>query len=147
MRRAALIAVVVALAVTADGASGARLPGLQTPSRNISCFFIPDWPTEHGVLLCSIRVALYRDRLQTSCLDGPGLAWRGFALPWSGKAEVFCAGGIMRDPVDQLIFSVVGYGKTWRFAPYACTLQTSGLTCVNASGHGLFLSRQSWSVW
>jgi hypothetical protein len=147
MRRAAVVAVVVAIALSAGGASGARLPGVKTPSRNISCFFIPDWPTEHGVLLCSIRVALYRDGLQTSCADGPGLDWWGFTLPWSGKAQVFCAGGMTHDPLDTLTFSVVRYGKTWHFAPFTCTLQTIGLTCTNTSGHGVFLSRRSWSVW
>jgi len=142
-----LVALVAALAVGAVAANGARLPGVKTPSHNINCFFIPGWPTEHGVLLCNIRVALYVDRLQTNCLDGPGLDWRGFALPWSGRAQVFCAGGIMHDPFDKLMFSVVGYGKTWRFAPFTCTLRPTGLTCVNTSGHGLFLSRQSWRVW
>lgn len=147
MRQLAILAAVTVLAVGAAAASAARLPGVKTPSHNISCSFIPDWPTEHGILLCNIRVAHYLDRLQTNCIDGPGLDWRGFALPWRGKAEVFCAGGIMHDPVDKLTFSVVGYGKTWHFAPFTCTLRTIGLTCVNASGHGLFVSRQSWSVW
>jgi hypothetical protein len=147
VRQLALLSAFAVLAVGAAAASAARLPGLETPSHNISCFFIPDWPTEDGVLLCTIRVALYVDRLQTSCIDGPGLDWRGFALPRRGKAEVFCAGGLMHDPVDKLMFSLVGYGKTWQFAPFSCTLRTTGLTCVNASGHGLFLSRQSWSVW
>jgi hypothetical protein len=142
-----LLSAVAALAVGAAAASAERLPGLTTPSRNISCFFIPDWPTENGVLLCNIRVALYHDRLQTSCLDGPGLAWRGFALPWSGPAQVFCAGGVMHDPLDKPVFSNVGYGETWHFAPFTCTLRTTGLTCLNASGHGLFVSRGSWSVW
>jgi hypothetical protein len=147
VRQLALLAAVAVLAVGAAAAGAARLPGVKTPSHNISCFFIPGWPTEHGILLCKIRVAHYLDRLQTNCIDGPGLDWRGFALPWRGKAEVFCAGGVMHDPVDKLAFSVVGYGKTWHFAPFTCTLRTIGLTCLNASGHGLFVSRQSWSVW
>src|SRR5262249_53975115 len=147
VRHVALLAVLAALTVGPSGASGAHLPGVKTPSRNITCFFIPGWPTDHGVLLCRIKVARYLDRLETSCIDGPGLDWRGFALPWSGKAQVFCAGGIMHDPFDKLMFSVVGYGKTWHSAPFTCTLQNSGLTCVNASGHGLFMSRRSWRVW
>jgi hypothetical protein len=147
VRHVALLTALAVLTVGATAARSARLPAVKTPSHNISCFFIPDWPTEHGVLLCNIKVARYLDRLQTDCIDGPGLDWRGFALPWSGKAQVFCAGGIMHDPRDKLVFSVVGYGKTWHSAPFSCSLRTTGLTCLNASGHGLFISRRSWNVW
>jgi Family of unknown function (DUF6636) len=36
---------------------------------------------------------------------------------------------------------VLGFGKTWRRAPYRCTSRAAGVTCTNRSGHGWFLGR------
>jgi hypothetical protein len=147
VRLAALVAAIGVLAVSATAAGGARLPGVKTPSRNISCFFVPIRPSAHGNLLCNIKTAVYLNRLQANCMAGPGLDWHGFTLPWNGKAQVVCAGGVMYDPRDTPTFVVLGYAKTWRHAPFTCTSRTTGLTCVNDRRHGLFLSRSSWRAW
>jgi hypothetical protein len=147
VRNIALLVVLTALALGAAAASGARIPGVKTPSRNISCLFVPVRPTAHGNLLCNIKSAVYLVRLQANCMAGPGLDWHGFTLSWNGKAQVVCAGGIMYDPRDTPTYAVLAYGKTWHHAPFTCTSRLTGLTCVNASGHGLFLSRRSWRAW
>jgi hypothetical protein len=62
-------------------------------------------------------------------------------------ARVYCAGGLMHDPMDTLTLVVLGYGQTWHNRRFACTLQPAGLTCTTTRGHGLFISRRSWRVW
>src|SRR5436309_4174760 len=100
MRRLVIVALV--LAVGAGASAAARLPGVKTPSRNISCFFVPIRPTTHANLLCNIKQSNYAKALQDHCISPPiGLDWHGFQLPDAKKAQVVCAGGIMYDPRDR----------------------------------------------
>lgn len=145
MRGAALLAVLLLAGATAAGA--ARLPGVKTPSRNISCFFVPDRPTSRGNLLCDIGRASYLGDVQRRCMARSGLDWHGFTVPWSGRAQLLCAGGIMYDPRDTPTFAVLAYGRSWRYRGFVCTSRTTGLTCVNGGGHGVFISRAAWRVW
>jgi hypothetical protein len=41
---------------------------------------------------------------------------------------------------------VLGYGQTWSGGGLRCTSALTGLTCRNKSGHGFFLSRESWRM-
>lgn len=143
-----VLAIVLVLAVCAGAAAAARLPGVKTPSKNISCFYVPMRPTTHGNLVCNIQHAVYTRALQARCIAPPsGLDWHGFTLSESKKAEVLCAGGIMYDGRDTPTFVTLAYGTTWRHAGFTCTSRRTGLTCTNRSGHGLFLSRESWRAW
>jgi hypothetical protein len=143
-----LFAVVVALALFAGAATAARLPGVKTPSKNISCFYVPQRPTTHGNLLCNIKQAVYTKALQARCIAPPtGLDWHGFTLPDTKRGEVLCTGGIMYDARDTPTFVTLAYGKTWRHRGFTCTSRFTGLTCTNAAGHGLFISRASWRAW
>jgi hypothetical protein len=146
MRTAAIAVAVLGLAFGA-AATGARLPGVKTPSRNISCFYVPVRPTARGNLLCDIKQASYLRRVQDVCQARAGLDWHGFALPSNGKATVVCAGGIMYDPRDTPTFVVLAYGRTWRYREFTCSSRVTGLTCTTAGGHGLFLSRDSYRLW
>jgi hypothetical protein len=143
-----LIVVSLVLALSAGVAAAARLPGVKTPSQNISCFYVPQRPTSHGNLLCNIKQAVYTKALQSRCIAPPtGLDWHGFTLSDTKLGEVLCAGGIMYDGRDTPTFVTLAYGKTWRYRGFTCTSRVTGLTCTNARGHGLFLSRQSWRAW
>jgi hypothetical protein len=136
------------LAVFSGAAAAARLPGVKTPSKNISCFYVPERPTAHGNLLCTIEHAAYTKALQAKCVAPPtGLDWHGFTLSDTKRGEVLCAGGIMYDGKDTPTFVSLAYGKSWRHGGFTCTSRVAGLTCTNASGHGLFLSRASWRTW
>ena len=42
---------------------------------------------------------------------------------------------------------VLGYGRTWSWGPFRCTMRTSGITCRNNGGHGFMLSQQRASRW
>src|SRR5947199_3726475 len=111
MRRLVIVALV--LAVGAGASAAARLPGVKTPSRNISCFFVPVRPTKHGNLLCNIKQSDYGRALQAHCISPPtGLDWHGFELSETKKGEIVCAGGIMYDPRDTPTYVTLAYGRT-----------------------------------
>jgi hypothetical protein len=135
----------LAFTVAADAM---RLPGVKTPTRNISCFYVPIKPTTHGTLLCDIRRASYLGRLQNKCIASSGLDWHGFSLPWNNRGRIVCSGGVLYDiGRDTPTYTVLAYGKKWRYRSFTCVSRTSGLTCSNGLGHGLFLSRESWRAW
>ena len=105
-------------------------PGIRTPTGNISCF------VSHRVLHCEIRSADYRIRC-------PDLDWHGWELTAEGRVQITCSGGILYD--SPPVYRTLAYGRTWRVAAFVCTSQRVGLTCRNAAGHTLFVSRQRWS--
>jgi hypothetical protein len=140
-------AVIALLTLTAcSAAAAAVLPGVRTPSKNISCFYVPIKPTARGNLLCDIKQAGYVKRLQQKCSSPPiGLDWHGFTLPQSRQAHVTCTGGVLYDiGRDTPRLVSLAYGRTWHYRGFTCTSRLTGLTCTNRAGHGLFLSRISY---
>jgi len=133
--------------VVAAAARAVPLPGVKTPSRNISCFWVPERPSPRGHLLCDIRHAAYTGTLQQKCMSPPTqLDWHGFELPARKVGQIVCAGGLMYDARDKPAYVVLGYGKVWRHRGFTCASRVTGLTCTNRAGHGLFLSRGSYRV-
>jgi len=101
-------------------------------------------------LLCAIARASYSTTLQNRCMrpDGSGVDWHGFELGAAKRGTVLCTGGILYNPgTQQPRFVTLPYGKTWRHGAFACVSRTTGVTCGNARGHGVFISRESWRVW
>jgi len=144
-----LVALLVLAAAPAAGAAITPLPGFHSPSGNIRCVSIPGVGAP-ATLRCEIRQSTYQKALQDRCMrpDGSGVDWHGFELAASRKGAVTCSGGILYNPGTQrLTYANLPYGKTWREAPFRCLSQLAGVTCRNAAGHGLFVSRQSWRVW
>ena len=135
-----MVALLAALAVIHP------LPALKTPSGNISCFVTPGPP---AALHCSLKQADYAHVMQTvKCGPPIGLDWAGFTLPARAKAAVTCSGGILYSPEKQRPrYVVVPYGTTWHAGPFDCRSQISGLGCSNHTGHGLFISRETWRLW
>ena len=145
-RTFAAIALVGALAGSA--AHAAPLPGVKTPTRNISCFYVPIKPTTRGNLLCDIKASSYSRAEQRSCQARTGLDWHGFELSNRGKARSVCTGGVLYDiGRDIPTFVVLAYGRTWRSHGFTCVSRVTGLTCTNGHGHGLFLARESYRLW
>ncbi len=123
--------------VFAGLASAAPLPGVRTPSHNITCAVTP------AALHCDIVQAAYRTRLQSRCSAPPtGLDWHGFELTPTRKGAVTCSGGVL--VMGPVTYATLAYGRTWRHGPYTCKSRLTGLTCTNRAGHGLFLSRASY---
>ena len=149
MRRALATALLVAVAAGgAVAARGALLPGVETPSRNIGCFYVPIRPGTHANLLCRIAKAGYANATQAHCIAQPiGLDWHGFSLPDRGKAQIVCAGGLMYDARDRPAYVVLAYGRSWHYRAFTCVSRRVGLTCTTRAGHGLFLSRASYRLW
>jgi len=147
MRYAIVITLGAALlAVSAPLA--AKLPGVKTPTRNISCFYVPIKPTARGNLLCDIKRSSYSRAEQNGCQARTGLDWHGFSLSQRGKATPVCTGGVLYDiGRDTPTFVVLAYGHSWRSHGFTCTSRVTGLTCTNGHGHGLFLSRESNRLW
>jgi hypothetical protein len=143
----ALIAAVVVLAC-AGTALAAPLPGVRTPTGNIRCFYVPIKPTTHGTLLCDLKHADYARIAQAKCGARAGLDWHGFELPWNRRGDLVCTGGILYDVGrDHPSVHLLPYGTTWRYRGFTCTSRRTALTCVNARGHGLIISRQEWRAW
>jgi hypothetical protein len=142
------IALLAAFAVVVPAALAAPLPGVKTPSRNISCFVVPIKPTTRSNLLCDIQRASYLRGVQETCMARASLDWHGFSLSQAGPASLVCSGGILSDSGrDTPAYTVLGYGRTWRSHGFMCRSRATGLTCTNGHGHGLFLSRRSYRVW
>ena len=147
VKRNAMLMVLATLVVVSV-AHAAPLPGVKSPTRNISCFYVPIKPTTRGTLLCNITTSLYARAEQEGCQARSGLDWHGFQLSQRGKAQPVCTGGVLYDiGRDTPTFTVLGYGHTWRSHGFTCTSRVTGLTCTNGHGHGLFLSRASFRLW
>ena len=147
MKRA-LVLLALVTAVVAAAVHAAPLPGVKTPTRNISCFYVPIEPTSRGNVLCTIKTALYSRAQQNGCQARTGLDWHGFELSTSRKAQPVCSGGVLYDiGRDTPAFVILAYGRTWRSHGFSCTSRVSGLTCTNGHGHGLFLSRASYRLY
>jgi hypothetical protein len=132
-------------------ASAARLPGIVSPTGNIRCLYVPPARGNGPVnLLCSIARSAYATRLQDHCMapNGSGVDWHGFELGATRRGQILCTGGILYDPGTQHPHYVtLSYGRTWHQSVFTCTSRATGLTCTNRSGHGLFISRDSWRTW
>jgi hypothetical protein len=142
MRGAVAFALVCVLAAPATAGT---LPGIRSPSGNISCLYIAEKPQ---FLLCQIAAADYEPSLRKHCASAPYFVdWAGFSLSAAGKGVVACAGGPAYDPQsDHPHYATLAYGQTWRQGPFTCRSATTGITCTNRAGHAVFVSRGAWRV-
>ena len=123
----------------------AALPGVVTPSGNIHCFYVPAKPAH---LLCDIHQADYARRAQAGCQARAGLDWHGWEVDATRRAQPVCSGGILYNSnTGKPTYRRLAYGRTWKFAAFTCVSRFTGLTCTTGTGHGIFISRQSWRGW
>ena len=131
------------------------LPGFRSPSGNIRCFVVPgagssSYGRTPALLLCDLAHADYAARLQTRCLgpSGGGVDWHGFTLTANRQGSINCTGGVLYNPTTQKpSYVTLPYVKSWRRGAFICTSRVTGVTCRSRTGHGVFVSRQSWRVW
>ena len=136
---------IVAVSFAVLAVSATTLPGFRSPSGNIRCFFIPGPP---GLLRCEIAHADYAGSLQNRCMSGPSVDWHGFELGATRAGSITCAGGILYDPdTEHPRYVTLPYGRSWRQGAVTCSSRITGVTCRSRTGHGLFISRQSWQAW
>ena len=131
---AALLAVAASVVAAAQDAPA----GFRSPSGNIHCQF---WPGDSGreadaSIRCDVMQMSNRPPARPRDCD---LEW-GDAFEVSGNAAAgapLCHGDTARD--DTL--PALAYGKTFQRAGLICISEESGVTCVNAKGHGFEISR------
>jgi hypothetical protein len=114
----------------------AQVSSFLTPSGNIGCIAFS------GYLRCDIAHKSWRKTWRTPCqmgIRGDSLQMRG-----TGRPIWLCHGDTALSPLGTR--PVLPYGRTWHLGPFTCTSRITGLTCSNRSGHGFFLSRQSYRV-
>lgn len=143
MKLSLLIFAALALGVSASAAAGV-LPGLQSPTGNIRCYYNPHGLTSRGftpVVRCGLSQANYSTQLQRRCKAGD---WHGFTLTPTGRPLLFCPGGATG---DRVAYKTLAYGSSWQRGQFTCSSRTTGVTCRNRTGHGLFVSRQTYSIW
>jgi hypothetical protein len=125
--RAALAAALFAVPATMLRVSPvkAAIGEFHTPSGNIGCV------SDGGYLRCDILQKFWKSPARpASChMRKTG------AVGWTCHGDTALHAG-----------SALAYGKTWYYGAFTCTSQITGLTCRNRSGHGFFLSKQSYRV-
>ena len=132
---------------TGTAAATTPLPGIRSPTGNISCFLVSGGPE---LLLCSIAHASYANALQAKCMgpDGSGVDWHGFTLGPAKGAHINCTGGILYDNGKyRPSYRTLPYGTSWHRTTFTCRSRRTGVTCTNAGGHGVFISRESYRLW
>ena len=159
MRAAAAgVVAVVAFALVAVVPAAALPTGFRSPTGNISCLFVPATHDDarrrlQAQVLCTIAHSAYGSMLQDKCLNplgqvGSGVDWHGFSLGATRRGSIVCSGGVLYNPTElKPSYVTLRYGTAMRRGPITCRSKTAGITCLNRSGHGVFVSRESWRAW
>lgn len=115
--------------------------GFQLPSGRLHCAYQPaddqaGWPVS---VRCDVQGVTFKVPAPVDCpLDyGDSLA-----LPATGRPVWVCHGDTVMNPQNP----VLGYGKTWKKGSLTCSSATTGVRCVNRSGHGFELARGRYKV-
>ncbi|MBV7363360.1 hypothetical protein KRX54_02800 [Actinomycetaceae bacterium TAE3-ERU4] len=115
-------------------ADAQAVPKFISPSQNIGCVINKDYA------YCSIRTREY-------LTEGPGACQGVFGLKVnaSGEAVQTC-----NDEANKAIsesFPTLEYGKASKVGDYACTMESSGVTCWNMkTGYGFNMRRADFSA-
>ena len=117
MKVTLLICTAAALAFSASAAARV-LPGFNSPTRNIKCYYNPHGLSQRGfspVVRCGLDHADYATRLQSYCESG---AWHGFTLTPAGRPLLYCPAGASG---DRVAYRTLGYGSTRQLGQFVCT--------------------------
>lgn len=115
----------------ADATAG----GFLTPTGNIGCFVYVDSGAR-----CDIVNRQWSPPPRPA--DCPLEYGQGLEVSGDG-AHFVCAGDTAIDPRSRR----VRYGTSVQQVPYACEVETSGVTCTDsATGHGFFISSGSYRI-
>jgi hypothetical protein len=129
MRSLLIIAVIATLT---SAANAQDVPGFQSPSKNISCLVFPDG--SGTAIRCDIAAMDSKPKRPADCDLEYGQA---FMMHAKGGAERICYGDALTDKP----LPAVAYGETWQRGGFTCTVEQTGVTCLNAERHGFALSR------
>jgi hypothetical protein len=113
-----------------------HLQTFRTPSGNIGCSMF------EGGARCDIRKRDWAPLPRPAKCPKEVAYGQGLTVGRSGQASFVCAGDTALDPSA----SSLAYGTASRVGGSECISRTDGVTCVNESGHGFFISVQSYQV-
>jgi hypothetical protein len=111
------------------------LTSFRAPSSNIGC------EVDASTTRCDIREHSWPLPPKPPSCD---LDWgQGIQISGLEKPDFVCAGDTALDPAA----TVLAYGRRTRQGSIVCDSEQAGVTCTNeASGHGFFLSRDSYRI-
>jgi hypothetical protein len=134
MARAAVLALVAALAGAGSAAGQRGADTFRLPSGNIYCAY-EHYSSSPKDLRCEIRTKI-KPTPPSGCADG-------YIMRQTGPARPFCAS----DTIYDRNALVLAYGTTRQFGVFKCSSSAAGLKCFNASGNGFVLSaRRSYTL-
>lgn len=104
--------------------------GLVSPSGNITCGVVG------GILYCTIEV--YDFDLPACSYSGSGAL---VSLAPSGPSDISSCGAEILHGIDA---TTLGYGDVATLGAYVCTVEETGLACVNPGGYGFTIARAGY---
>lgn len=117
------------------GAETVHLSSFQTPSGNIGCVLLG------GTARCDISKRTWKPPARPNGCPEQVDFGQGLQVGRTDESGSFvCAGDTAMNPEAAKL----AYGTDDRFGGFLCDSSTSGVTCMNAGGHGFFISIQAY---
>jgi hypothetical protein len=113
-----------------------HLQSFRSPSGNIGCVMF------EGGARCDIRKREWSPPARpASCPEQVDFG-QGLSVDHTGEASFVCAGDTALDPSG----TPLDYGEASEVGGTQCISRSEGITCANHSGHGFFISIQSYKI-
>jgi hypothetical protein len=113
-----------------------HLQSFRSPSGNIGCIMF------EGGARCDIRKREWSPPSRpASCPEQVDFG-QGLSVDHTGEASFVCAGDTALDPSA----TPLEYGEASEMGGTQCISRSEGITCANHSGHGFFVSIQSYKL-
>jgi hypothetical protein len=113
-----------------------HLQSFRSPSGNIGCIMF------EGGARCDIRKRDWAPPARpASCPEQVDFG-QGLTVGHTGQASFVCAGDTALDPSAPQL----AYGEASELGGTQCISSSDGITCANHSGHGFFVSIQSYKL-
>jgi hypothetical protein len=129
---------IFALLISVAPAAAQDYTAFQSPTGNIHCSI---YSGEFAGARCDVvELNPSYTRRPADCDLEYGSAF--YIDPGARKGGVACVGDTIIDPRS----AVLGYGGSISLGGITCTSAQSGMTCVNAAGHGFKVARSQQSV-
>jgi hypothetical protein len=113
-----------------------HLEHFRTPSGNIGCVMFD------GGARCDIRKRDWAPLPRPATCSKEVDYGQGLQVAHRGQASFVCAGDTALEPG----LASLSYGTASRVGGSECISRSDGVTCVNQTGHGFFVSVQSYQV-
>jgi hypothetical protein len=113
-----------------------HLQSFRSPSGNIGCVMF------EGGARCDIRKREWSPPSRPANCPEQVDFGQGLSVEHTGEASVVCAGDTALDPSA----TELAYGEASELGGSQCISRSEGITCANHSGHGFFISTQSYNL-